>query len=314
MLEYAYDLKSFHILEGLFESDSLSDVYERLALIMAKRILTRLRQGIYRTYIPQTEQLPYIRGQIVISQLVNTPWKVDHHCNYQEHTADVEENQLLAWTLYRIIRSGICSERSLPTLRQAYRRFEGAITLKPFCPEDCINRLYNRLNDDYKPLHGLCRFFLEHSGPQNKLGNHTTLPFLVNMDRLFEKFVAAWIRSHPIHGLVMDDQVKFDITEDGEIYFSIDLVLYDDHSGETKWVLDTKYKDSDTPSADDIQQVVAYAEAKRCTEAVLIYPSTRSKPFYRTIGDISVRSLNFSIGEDLEAAGKRFIDELLITK
>ena len=58
--------------------------------------------------------------------------------------------------------------------------------------------------------------------------------------------------------------------EDGEILFSIDLVLSDEENGESRYILDTKYKTPDSPSTDDIQQVVAYAEAKRCTEAVLI--------------------------------------------
>ena len=55
----------------------------------------------------------------------------------------------------------------------------------------CIrDRLYHRLNQDYQPMHGLCRFFLEHSGPTHQDGDSAMIPFVVHMPALFEKFVA----------------------------------------------------------------------------------------------------------------------------
>ena len=46
MLEYAYDLKSFRFLEGPKSmSKALTTFYDRLADILARRILSRTRQG-----------------------------------------------------------------------------------------------------------------------------------------------------------------------------------------------------------------------------------------------------------------------------
>ena len=195
MLEYAYQLKgkSFRFLEGLVECQSLKEFYERLANVLAKRVLDRGRKGFYRAYLPETERLPYVRGRLDVRQAIQTPWDVRLQCHYEEHTADIEENQILAWTLSRIARSGMCTERVLPTVRRAYRALRGLVSTQPCSPQDCVGRLYNRLNDDYHPLHALCRFFLEHSGPSHEVGDRTVLPFLVNMERLYELFVAVWL-------------------------------------------------------------------------------------------------------------------------
>ena len=54
----------------------------------------------------------------------------------------------------------------------------------PVGADRCVGRTYNRLNADYEPMHALCRFFLENSGPAHARGDRSMLPFLVNMPRL----------------------------------------------------------------------------------------------------------------------------------
>jgi len=96
MLEYAYRLKSFYFLEGLVDCQSLTEFYERLANVLAKRVLDRCRKGYYRTYLLETERLPFIRGRMDMLQALRTPWNVRRQCHYEEHTPDIAENQILA--------------------------------------------------------------------------------------------------------------------------------------------------------------------------------------------------------------------------
>lgn len=307
MLEYAYRIKSFRFLEGLVECQSLEEFYERLANVLARRVLDRGRKGFYRAYLPETERLPYVRGRLDVRQAIQTPWDIELRCHYEEHTADLEENQILAWTLQHIARSGMCTERVLPTVRCAYRALRGLVSVQPYGPRDCVGRLYNRLNDDYHPLHALCRFFLEHSGPSHEMGNQTVLPFLVNMENLYELFVAEWLKAHLPHNLLLKVQEKVDIGEGQGLRFKIDLVLLDAETGKTRCVLDTKYKAKEKPETNDVAQVVAYAEMKGCSEAVLIYPAPLSQPLDVFAGSIRVQSLTFSLKDDLEEAGQAFM-------
>jgi 5-methylcytosine-specific restriction enzyme subunit McrC len=310
MLEYAYRLE-FKVLEGLVGCQSLAEFYERLANILARRVLDRGRRGFYRAYLGQTEQLPYVRGQLNVRQAIQAPAQIKLKCHYEEHTADIEENQILAWTLFRIARSGMCTERVLPTVRRAYRSLQGLVTLTPHPAKACLGRLYNRLNDDYQPLHALCRFFLEQSGPSHQVGERTMLPFLVNMARLYELFVAEWLKTHLPPDFNLKVQEKVNIGKTNALHFDIDLVLYEAKTGAVRCVLDTKYKAPNAPAHDDVSQVVTYAEARGCREAILIYPIPLSQPLDEMIGNIRVRSLTFSLDGDLEQAGQTLSRNLL---
>lgn len=309
MLEYAYKLKSFHFLPGLVNCQSLEEFYSNLAHILAQRIINRCRKGFYRAYLPKTGNLAYVRGRLEMRQTIQKPWEVKLKCHYEEHTADIEENQILAWTLFIILRSGLCQERVLPKLRQAYHALQGLVTLKPFKPEDCIGRNYHRLNEDYQPLHALCRFFLENTGPSHEKGDRTMLPFLIDMAKLYELFVAEWLEAHLPDGIGIKTKHE-EYSDNRQLYFEIDILLYDIVTGTTRCILDTKYKKS--LENDDIKQVIAYAVATRCYEAVLVYPShlDKDKQLNTRVENIRVRSLTFSLNGNLEKAGKSFLLEV----
>lgn len=313
MLEYAYQLKSksFRFLEGLIDCQSLEEFYSQLAYLLACRILDRGRKGFYRAYVPKTGQLAYVRGRVDIRQAIQKPWDVKLNCHYEEHSGDIEDNQILAWTLFIIGRSGLCSERVSPTVRQAYHALQGLVTLQPISPKDCVGRLYNRLNEDYRPLHALCRFFLESSGASHERGECTMLPFLVDMAKLYELFVSEWLQENPPQGFFLKPQHPVEIGQNR--YFRIDQVLYDLATDEARAVLDTKYKAPDKAADTDIHQMISYAKAAECYEAFLIYPTGPKEPLDVRIDDIRVRSLTFSLDSDLDRAGQAFLQELLVS-
>jgi 5-methylcytosine-specific restriction enzyme subunit McrC len=76
-------------------------------------------------------------------------------------------------------------------------------------------------------MHALCRFFLDQSGPGHQNGVHTMLPFLVNMARLYELFVAEWLKGHLPAGWSIKTQEIITIGQASEIKFNIDLAHYD---------------------------------------------------------------------------------------
>ncbi len=312
MLEYAYNLKGFRILDGSVDSESIEELFDRLAQILAKRVLARVRRGVYRAYLGGDDNLPYVRGRIDLCAHLKDPARVTLPCNFEEHTSDLEDNQILLWTMTRILECGMCTERGLPYVRQARRVLQGFACTKTFSAQSCVGRLYNRLNDDYAPMHALCRFFLENAGPTHRAGDRRMLPILVDMAHLFELFVAEWLKSHiPPRYRVRDHVVvRFDM---GQILsIDIDLTIEDQQTGQTLMVLDTKYKAPEKPASDDIQQIVAYAAAKGCNRAVLIYPANLAGPITGHWGHgIHVEALTFRLDGDLEESGQEFLAQLL---
>ena len=312
MLEYAYNLKSFRFLEGQNHCDSISDFYERLADVLARRILDRTRQGLYRDYINKTERLSYLRGRLQLTHQICRPWDIKPKCHYQEQTSDIEDNQILLWTLRQIIQHGLCKDNVSINVRRAYKALHGTISLESFSALDCVGRSYHRLNDDYRTLHALCRFFLDQTGPSIQQGDRRMLPFLVDMNKLFESFVATWLSAHSqclqTHGLKLKVQENVRISD--VLRFQIDLVLVDAATGATRYVLDTKYKSPKSPSSSDVHQAIAYAETKNTADAVLIYPQNLVQPLNIRPNRVRVRSLTFAISDDIDQGGRDFIDQL----
>ena len=311
MLEYAYRL-NFEYLEGVYESETLDEFYENLANILSLRVIDRLKRGLYKKYLSREEELPYVRGRIKFQELYRKPICINIPSKFQDHTADVDDNRILAWTLYIINRSGLCSERTAPNTLKAFRDLQRVVEVTPFSPADCLIRYYDRLNDDYEILHALCRFFLENKGPTINLGDYSMMPFLIDMSKLYELFVAEWLKKNLPGGFSLKVQDKITFGDSGNVLFKIDLVILDDASNTVKFVLDTKYKRTDSVKVSDIHQIVSYAEANSCNEGILIYPEPIEHPLNERIGEIKVRTLDFSIDGDLETNGEKFIEELFL--
>jgi len=312
MISYAYEWANFQWLEGLMTCESLPKFYNRLALKLAELILQRSKQGLYRAYIPHQANLSYVRGRIQVTQAIRQPHKATLPCHYEEHTADIPDNQILAWTLYQIMWHDWCDETVLPTLHRAYHALSRLVTVQPYTANDCVNRKYHRLNEDYQIMHQLCHFFLERSGPTQQAGNALIMPFLVNMWQLYERFVvnwlAEWLKQHP--------EARFTIIPQKRVHIStvdmviIDLVVVDKKTGQTIWVLDTKYKRPRKIDEVDRRQVLEYAEVENCQQAGLIYPHPIETNHPQTIGNITIYPFTFDVSQNLEAAGLTMLGQL----
>ena len=132
MWEYAYDLRGVEFPEGLTHSGTSTSCTRSWRAIWRRACSARARKGFYRDYRSEDDNLAVVRGRIDLRRLARAPWTVNLDCHFQEHTGDVEENRLLAWTLYAIGRSGICTEDVAPIVRQAYRAVQSFTTLEHY--------------------------------------------------------------------------------------------------------------------------------------------------------------------------------------
>lgn len=305
--ELAYDLRLAELGEGLTAVSTIPEFFSLLAHILAQRVIRRGRQGFQRAYLRETAELPYVRGKLLPPKPASaTPQLL---CRYDAHTTDIPDNQLVAFTLQQIARSGQCHPATQTAVRQAYHLLQPLVTLRPFQPSDCQHRSYSRLNQDYATLHALCRFFLEHTGPLLADGQHQLMPFLLNMAQLYERCVANWLQANLPALYLIKAQESTLLGPQDELRFQIDLTLYDEN-GRPLAVLDTKYKTPDKPSQADISQVITYAKAKGCHHAFLIYPQTLSQPLNLTVGDVHLHTLAFSLDQPLAEAGSQFLQQL----
>lgn len=214
MLEYAYRLKSFEVMDGLYGSATLEELYSKLASVFARRVSDRVRRGLLREYGARTEALPYLRGRLETAQLHRFATRPLLPCRYEEHGADIEDNRILLWTLFLLARVEGLHRSAKRDVRLAFRALRGRVTLVEVSARECVGRAYHRLNQDYEPLHALCRLFLETRGPEVSLGERKSVPFLVDMDRLYERFVFEWLKRHLPRTHAVRWQEKISLSEE----------------------------------------------------------------------------------------------------
>lgn len=307
--EAAYDLRLAHLTDGLTTLDSVPAFFNLLAHILAQRVIRRGRQGLQQAYLSKTAQLPYVRGRLLPRQPAAAQPSAQLVCRYDAQTTDIMDNQILAFTLHQLARSGQCSALAQTAVRQAYHLLQPAVTLRPFTAQECQNRNYGRLNQDYAVMHALCRFFLEHTGPLLDEGDYAIMPFLLNMAQLYERSVANWLQAHLPAPYQVKAQESTPIGPHDELRFQIDLTLYG-ADGRPLAVLDTKYKTPDRPSQADISQVITYAKARGCQHALLIYPQALPQPLNVWVGDVQLHTIHFGLERPLDQAGGDFLHQL----
>ncbi|MGB3262684.1 MAG: hypothetical protein WBA89_01890 [Microcoleus sp.] len=155
------------------KGDRISDIWcrkWRSATISSEQQLSNLKDT------EKIEKFFYIRGRIDVRKNVQNPWNFKLKCHYNEQTGDIEENQIMARTLFIISRSGLCRESVSSTVRKAFHVLQEFVTLTSFKPEACIDRTYHRLNQDCQILQAICRFFLENTGQSHEKGDREMLP------------------------------------------------------------------------------------------------------------------------------------------
>jgi 5-methylcytosine-specific restriction enzyme subunit McrC len=321
MWEYVFELDLLFKSRELYRCETIEAFYNRLAQALAQRVIERTRKGLAHQYVQKRDTLPFLNGRLLTHEHARK--SVMQHmgltlpCEFEEHTPNIERNQLLLWALHDILRGRQCDSQTQSMVRHAYRAIAPLVTLVMHPMHVFANQHYDRLTHDYKPMHVLCQFFLEQVSPSHLPGDHTALPFQTYMPRLFERFVAAWLGRHlPSHfHVTMQESVPIGnvlvaLHNTRDLNFKIDLVLHDRNVGEVSCVLDTKYKDTVTPAAEDIQQIVTYAELKRCDIGVLIYPNNHARGRF-VIGNKQIYVLGFDMARDLAQAGTDFIARLL---
>jgi len=152
---------------------------------------------------------------------------------------------------------------------------------------DAPPSLINRLNQPFLPLLNLARLFLEGGSLRLCGGDQLAYTFLLNMNKLFEEFIASFISLHRDKILPTDYQIEPQAKGNG-LYLAADQhkkrvfqlrpdILFR-QGGEVRLLLDTKYKVQRTVkkkhkvSSPDFYQMYAYARRYQCQRVVLLYP------------------------------------------
>ena len=291
MISVAFRLDPFRREMASFER--LDDLLAAIARVFAGLVEDRIAEGLYRSYVELSDNLRYVRGRIDFTQDLRSNLLLRHrvHCTYTDFTWDIEENQILRQVAHLLSGWGFD-----PDLRLRLSRLDNALAeVSPVTlPVSAISRFrYDRLNDEYRHPHQLCRLFLEGASLSENLGVWDSRTFLVDMNRLFELFVTEILKIRAGNGITVSSQVDLSLAEGNRVPIRPDILI--ESGGKTLAVVDCKYKRlaSEALKNHDYYQVLAYCIATRSSTGLIVYPSQE----FGSDSEVRIRNTNISVGQ-----------------
>lgn len=314
MLGWAHELAT--LAPELTHHEHSDDLRRFLVAILASQLEHLTRAGLRRGYVAQDDDIAVLRGRLDLSRhLRRGPvLTTSLPCRFEDYTADLPANQAIRYTLERI---GAFGEPQLDLRLRRLRHAFAIVSRQPFRGTEIDAFTYDRLTAHYRPIHRLCRIILDGLGADDDRGANPLGSFLVDMNALFERFVAAWIAAHLPAPWELSRQHPVVFDRGGTKRLRADIVLV--NGGTPQLLADTKYRMSGgTPADNELYQVLAYARALRIHHAALLYPDvvTPSRPLVVRDGANTIHADGFDLTcpwPDVELALHRLLSRLLGT-
>jgi 5-methylcytosine-specific restriction enzyme subunit McrC len=263
--------KALNIRPEVFDYDQTRDLVPSFATFYARHLGTALSRGIPRDYLEHHERLSTIRGRISLpAQRQQAGLPLPAECRFDEYTADIPLNRILAGATARLLRLPRVTASTRRTLQQLAARLAEASQPTPADLRSAT--VFTRMNGHCRPAEHLARLVLGRSSLLDAAGTAGAAVFLIDMNKVFEQFVASRLRRYLARQLIVDTQLPSKLDADGHIRMRPDLV-FRPKAGANCYVADTKYKITATGLGleTDYYQLLAYTSALNLPEGLLIY-------------------------------------------
>lgn len=262
----------FQRLDDSVDVREFDQVLELIADAFAGMVERRLDIGLYRNYVEEEDNLPTVRGRILVAQDVHRNAVLRHrtYCRYTTYSWDLPENQVIRQVARLLAGWGFSPRLTGRFVAIDHQMDE--VSPSRLTSGDVERFAYTRQSQDYRPIHRYCRFFLDGASLDEEAGNEEFDGFLWDMNTLFEAFVATMLAQRFRPPLHLTDQHQTHLDDGRSVAIRPDLVL--SRGGIIALVGDTKYKKLDDAGHKhaDLYQMLAYCTALGVDTGVLIYP------------------------------------------
>lgn len=274
-----------------------------------------VQQGIRQDYVRVEEELPYLRGQLhTVAQMRQRPGRAHFfHVRHDVFVPDSPENRLLKLALERVRRTTGQPDNWRLAQELSARLNEVPSSTQP--QQDWMAWSCTRLMSQYQGVRPWCQLVLGQEMPVALAGDHIGLSLLFPMEKLFESYVARWLRANLPQHLRLTAQAasEYLCRHDGQPMFQLrpDLLLRN-HDGIAVMVMDTKWKRLEAGirsnnyglAQGDFYQMLAYGQTylKGLGKLVLIYPAWKGfdmpMPMFNMGHGLRIDVVRFDLAED----------------
>ena len=294
MLDIAYGLRRFRRPPSAPDVATIDGLFQGTVSILAAHVEDRVRRGLYRHHVQRVEDLCFGPGPTESGGRLARLVRQDPYlrCRYDERIADLQDNQILLWALYAASKARLKDAAVDQTVRHGYRALAGSLDLSNENANHSIGEFYRRL-DTHRPVPGLCRLILEHTGPALPSDGKAFIPFAINMPTLFRAFVARWLSTNLPNEFGLRVRYTARLRANGLLDLQSDMAIEDKASGRPLMALDTAYDHDAEPPA-----------------TVLASPPAPQDISPSPAGAVAARTAVFDLNRPVNDAGKEFLDQL----
>ncbi|MFG6468380.1 McrC family protein [Roseateles sp. BYS87W] len=248
---------------------------------------TLVSRGLRFEYQRVDEELPFLHGQLNLNRQLRQPPGREHrfHVRHEVYLPDRPENRLLKLALERVRQGTQDANHWRLAQELSFRLAE--IPASRQVEQDFRAWGHDRLLAHYQAIKPWCELILSQHMPLAVAGDYQGMSLLFPMEKLFERFVARWLRASLAVGLDMRTPARSEslCEHQQQPIFRLepDILIAD---GGQRWVLDTKWKLLDASkradkyglSQSDFYQLFAYGQKYLggAGRMALIYPRTES--------------------------------------
>lgn len=225
MLTYAFQSLRQSNYDSVATED-FENIHDMFAAILGKGVANQLKQGLYKEYILQSEELSVLRGKLNLQGTIKnrTQHRQKLACEYDELSENNLLNRILKTTMMILIRQKTVKPDRKVLLKKNLILFENVDMIEP----DQIrwDRIrYQRNNQSYRMLMNICYLMLSGLLLSTDKGETKLATFLDDrsMHSLYEKFILEYFRYHYPEYKANPDTIPWNI-DDGMIDFLPSMV------------------------------------------------------------------------------------------
>ena len=244
---------------------------DTLALALAAAARRAFARGLLHGYRTEEEALHTVRGRIRFDEQIRRRFGIAMplEVRYDEFTDDIVENRLVKAAVARLGEMRLRSWQARRGLGWTAAMLEN-VSLVEYASGDVPEVTFDRLNEHYRGAVGLSRLILRHSAFEASRGEVRATGFLMNMNTLFQEFVAAALReSLGVSERVFREKDIGSLDEGREVNLRPDLTWWDGNW--CTFVGDAKYKRFESVPSADLYQLLAYVTALDLPGGLLVY-------------------------------------------
>lgn len=256
MLTYAFHVLRQDNYEEI-EAEDFDNIHDMFAAILGKGVAQQLKQGLYREYVENSEDLSTLRGKLDISGTIKN--RMQHKqklsCEYDELSENNLLNQVLKTTMLLLVKQNNVKQENRAVLKKDLVFLDGVDDIEAAGIRwDRIR--FQRNNQSYRMLMNVCRLVIEGMLLSTEHGNVKMASFLDDqrMSHLYEKFILEYYRYHHPELNANPDQVQWNLDDDNDMWLPnmITDITLKSKDGKVL-ILDAKYYGQQMQSNFDVQ-------------------------------------------------------------